>query len=493
MELLSNLSLAFGVVFRPENLLFCFVGVVIGTLIGVLPGLGPAATIALLLPITFRIPPVSALIMLSGIYYGAMYGGSITSILVNIPGEAASVVTCLDGYQMARQGRAGPALGISAIGSFVAGTLATAFVMVAAPQLARVAIRFGPPEYFALMIVGLTVVGYLAMGSMVKALMMASLGVFLGAVGTDTISGLERFTFGTYTLMDGIGLIPLVMGLFGISEVLVNIEELAKREIYKTRIAGLFPNLQEWKASVFPIARGSLVGFFLGLLPGGGAVISSFAAYAIEKKVSRHPERFGRGAIEGVAAPEAANNAASQAAFIPLLALGLPSNPVTAMLLGALLIQGLNVGPLLMVRHPDLFWGLIGSMYIGNVMLVILNLPLIGIWVSILKVPYPVLFPLILLFTLIGSYSVNYSVVEVLLMVGFGIVGYALKKLAYEPAPLVLAFVLSSMMENALRQSLIMSGGSFAIFVTRPLSASLVGLALLLLCVPAVQALRGRG
>jgi len=484
MDLLSNLQLAFSVIFQPGNLLFCFVGCLIGTLIGVLPGLGPVATISLLLPSTFHITPVSAIIMLAGIYYGAMYGGSITSILVNIPGEAASVITCLDGYQMARQGRAGPALGISAFGSFIAGTLATMMIMLVAPPLANFALKFGPPEYFSLMFLGLTVLTYLASGSMVKALMMACVGIFLGTIGTDNISGIERFTYHSYTLMDGIGLIPVIMGLFGISEVLLNIDQAARQEIYKTRIANLLPSLRDWKDSILPIIRGTFVGFFLGILPGGGAVIASFAAYAVEKKVSKHPEKFGTGAIEGVASPESANNSASQGAFIPLLTLGIPANVVMAILLGALLIHNIKPGPLLIRDHPDLFWGILGSMYIGNIMLLILNVPLIGMWVKVLKIPYPILFPLILLFCLIGVYSVNNNIFEVIIMIVFGIIGYLMKKFAYEGAPLILAFVLSPLMENALRQSLIMSHGSFSIFFTRSISLFLIASALFLLLMP---------
>ena len=492
MDLFSNLQLAFSVIFQPENLLFCFVGCVIGTLIGVLPGLGPVATISLLLPSTFHITPVSAIIMLAGIYYGAMYGGSITSILVNIPGEAASVITCLDGYQMARQGRAGPALGISAFGSFIAGTLATLMIMLVAPPLANFALKFGPPEYFSLMFLGLTILTFLASGSMVKALMMACVGIFLGTIGTDNISGIERFTYHSYTLMDGIGLIPVIMGLFGISEVLLNIDQAARQEIYKTRIANLFPSLRDWKDSILPIIRGTFVGFFLGILPGGGAVIASFAAYAVEKKVSKHPEKFGTGAIEGVASPESANNSASQGAFIPLLTLGIPANVVMAILLGALLIHNIKPGPLLIKDHPDLFWGILGSMYIGNIMLLILNVPLIGMWVKILKIPYPILFPLILLFCLIGVYSVNNNIFEVIIMILFGIIGYLMKKFAYEGAPLILAFVLSPLMENALRQSLIMSHGSFSIFFTRSISLFLIVSALFLLVMPLLPGFRKR-
>jgi len=492
MDLLSNLQFAFSVILQPDNLLFCFIGCVIGTLIGVLPGLGPVATISLLLPSTFHMSPVSAIIMLGGIYYGAMYGGSITSILINIPGEAASVITCLDGYQMARQGRAGPALGISAFGSFVAGTLATMLIMLVAPPLARFALQFGPPEYFSLMFLGLTVVTYLASGSMVKALMMACVGIFLGTIGTDNISGIERFTYRSYTLMDGLGLVPVIMGLFGISEVLLNIDEGSKKEIYKTRIANLLPTLRDWKDSILPMVRGTFVGFFLGILPGGGAVIASFAAYALEKKISRHPEKFGSGVIEGVASPEAANNSASQGAFIPLLTLGIPANVVMAILLGALLIHNIKIGPLLIQNHPNLFWGIVGSMYIGNIMLLILNLPLIGIWVKILKIPYPILFPLILLFCLIGVYSVNNNIFEVIIMILFGIIGYLMKKFGYEGAPLILAFVLSPLMENSLRQSLIMSYGSSFIFFTRPISLFLIVVAIFLLAMPLLPGLKNR-
>jgi putative tricarboxylic transport membrane protein len=493
MEFFSNLSMAFSVALQPNNLFFCFLGVLIGTLIGVLPGIGPVATISLLLPSTFQITPVSALIMLAGIFYGAMYGGSTTSILVNIPGEAASVVTCLDGYQMARKGRAGPALGIAAFGSFIAGSVATIIIMLVAPPLANIALRFGPPEYFTLMFLGLTVLTYLASGSMLKALMMACVGIFLGTIGTDTISGLERFTYRSYTLMDGLGLVPVIMGLFGISEVLLNIDEQStQRDVYETKISHLLPTREDWRLSIFPILRGGLIGFFLGILPGGGAVIASFGAYAIEKRISSHPEKFGKGAIEGVASPEAANNAASQGAFIPLLTLGIPANVVMAILLGALLIHGIKPGPLLMKQHPDLFWGIIGSMYIGNAMLLVLNLPLIGIWVKILKIPYAILFPLILLFCLIGCYSLNNNIYELVIMILFGIIGFLMKKFAYEGAPLILAFVLSPLMENALRQSLIMSHGSFTIFVTRPIALFFFAGAIFLLLSPLIPGLKKR-
>ncbi len=492
MEFVDNLILAFSVVLIPANLYFCFLGVLIGTLVGVLPGLGPVATISLLLPATFHITAAQSIIMLAGIYYGAQYGGSTTSILLNIPGEASSVVTCLDGYVMARQGRPGPALGISAFGSFIAGTLSIIIVMFIAPPLANFALRFGPPEYFSLMFLGLTILTYLASGPMLKALMMACVGVILGCIGTDFVSGLERFTYGSYTLLDGIGLVPVAMGLFGISEVLVNIEGSMKADVYQTRISNLLPSLSDWKRSLNPILRGTLIGFFLGTLPGGGAVIASFAAYAVEKRVSQHPEKFGKGAIEGVASPESANNAASQGAFIPLLSLGIPSNAVTAILLGALLIHGVQPGPLFMKSYPDLFWGVIGSMYIGNVLLLLLNLPLIGLWVKVLKVPYPILFPLVLIICIIGCYTINYNLLEVGLMIVFGVCGYLMKKFHYEGAPLILAFVLSPMLENSFRQSLIMSYGSFAIFFARPISLGFIVLAIFLLVSPFLPFLRRR-
>ena len=481
MDLFSNLLYGFSVALTPVNLLYCFIGVFIGTLIGVLPGIGPVGAMSLLLPTTFHSSPVGAIIMLAGIYYGAMYGGSTTSILLNIPGEAASVVTCLEGYQMARRGRAGPALGISAFGSFIGGTISIIGLMLVAPPLAEGALKFGPPEYFSLMVLGMTMLIYLASGSIPKALMMAVLGVVLGIIGIDPTSGVQRFTFGILELNDGIGLVPLVMGLFGVSEVLLNVEQNLKREIFQTKIRGLFPNLDDWRKSAGPIARGSVLGFFLGILPGGGALISSFVAYAMEKKISKTPEQFGQGAIEGVAGPETANNSATGGAFIPLLTLGIPANVVMAMLLGALLIHGMQPGPMLLQAHPDLFWGVVTSMYIGNGMLLLLNLPLIGLWVQVLKVPYRILFPMILLFCLIGAYSINYSTMDILIMIGFGVVGYLMKKLQYEGAPLVLAYVLGPMLEMALRQSLTMSDGQFSIFFTRPISAVFLAIVALMI------------
>jgi putative tricarboxylic transport membrane protein len=483
MSLFHDLFYGFGIAVQPWNLLACFLGVFIGTLVGVLPGIGPVGAMSLLLPITFGISPVTGIIMLAGIYYGSMYGGSTTSILVNIPGEAASVVTCLDGHQMALKGRAGPALGIAAFGSFIAGTLGLIGLMFLANILARVAVIFGPAEYFALMCLGLSLVTYLTQGSVLKGLSMAGLGLFLSLIGQDVITGKARFAFGLMGLVDGVGLVPLVMGLFGISEVLLNLEQLyEKREVMKTRLRELFPNKEDWKRSAMPIGRGTLIGFFLGILPGGGAVISSFVSYATEKKVSKHPDEFGRGAIEGVAGPESANNAASSSGFIPLFSLGIPANVIMALLLGALMIHGLRPGPLLITENPEVFWGTVASMYMGNVMLLILNLPLIGLWVQILKVPYRILFPLILLFCFIGAYSISANVFDLYVMLVFGILGYTLRKFSYEPAPLVLAFILGPMLEQNLRQALILSEGSMAVFLTKPLAAAplLVSLVLLL-------------
>ncbi len=494
MEIFHGVLYGFQVALQPINLFYCFVGVFIGTLVGVLPGVGPAAAIALLLPSTFTATPVAAIIMLAGIYYGAMYGGSTTSILVNIPGEAASVVTCMDGHAMARQGRAGPALGISAFGSFIAGTFSVILLTFLAPTLVRVSLSFGPPEYFALMVLGLTLVTYFGRESMVKALMMATVGLLLGSVGQDTISGQYRFTFGIRTLEDGLGLVPVIMGLFGISEVLLNLERREEHlEIFAAPTTGLLPSREDWRASAMPIVRGSGLGFFLGVLPGAGAIIASFVSYAVEKRVSKHPERFGRGAIEGVAGPESANNAAAGGAFIPLLTLGIPANAVMAILLGALMIHGLQPGPLLVKQAPDVFWGIITSMYIGNAMLLVLNLPLIPMWARLLRMPYAVLFPFILLFCLVGSYSVASNVGDVIVMWVFGVVGYLMKKFEYEGAPLILAMVIGPMMEEALRQSLILSTGSFAIFVVRPITAAFLVAALVLLALPVLSLLRRGG
>jgi len=486
MDFFNSAIMGFQLAFQPINFMFCFIGVLIGTLVGVLPGLGPVAAMSLLLPVTFNVAPVSAIIVLSGIYYGAMYGGSTTSILVNIPGEAASVITCLDGYQMARQGRAGPALWIAAFGSFIAGTLSIVGLMFIGPFLAAGALRFGPPEYFAIMILGMTVLTFLASGPMWKALLMAAFGLFLSTIGMDNVSGIARLSFNIEELLDGIGLVPVVMGLFGISEVMLNVESSMDRSIFATKIKNILPNLKDWKASWGPIIRGTFLGFFLGILPGAGAVISSFASYAVEKKISKHPEKFGTGVIEGVAGPESANNAATGGAFIPLLSLGIPSNAVTALLLGALIIHGIQPGPLLIKEHPDIFWGTVASMYLGNILLLVLNLPLIGLWVKVLKVPYPVLFPLILLFCLIGAYSLNNSITDVTIMNIFGLIGYFFRKFRYEAAPLVLALVLGPMMENSLRQSLLLSDGNPLIFLNRPISSVILIIAFLLLAFPLI-------
>ncbi len=496
MELLTNLFQGFQISLSPINLLFCFLGVLLGTLIGVLPGIGPSAAIALLLPTTFRVSPVSAIIMLAGIYYGAMYGGSTTSVLVNIPGEAASVVTCLDGYQMARRGRAGPALGIAAFGSFIAGTLSVAGLMLLAVPLSSIALRFGFPEYFAIMCLGLSIVSYLGRGSIFKSLLMAVMGISISFIGLDVVVGKPRFDFGLLVLGDGVGLIPLLMGLFGISEVFLNIEEKTQaREILQTNIKGLFPTLRDWKDSLGAILRGSILGFFLGILPGGGAIVSSFLSYAMEKKISKHPEKFGTGIIEGVAGPESANNAATGGAFIPLFVLGIPSNVAMAMLLGALMIHGLQPGPLLLQEHPEIFWGTVASMYLGNAMLLMLNLPLIGLWVQLLKVPYKIFFPMILLFCMIGAYSENNNPADMLVMLFFGVLGYLLRKYGFDLAPLVLAFVLGRQMEQAFRQSLLLSDGSFLVFFNRPISAAAMALAAFLIVsalIPAFKKKRGK-
>lgn len=494
LESLTNLGYGFSVALQPQNLLYCFIGVTMGTLVGVLPGIGPTATIALLLPATFKLNPVSAIIMLAGICYGAMYGGSTTSILLNIPGEASSVVTCLDGYQMTRRGRAGPALGISAFGSFFAGTFSILGLVVLAPTLAGFALKFGPPEYFSLMIMGMTVVAYLSRRSMARALLMTVFGIILGCIGLDPVTAAPRFTFGWLELTDGIGLAPMVMGLFGIAEVLENLGVLKKAEVFAGRIRGLFPDREDWRRSLGPITRGSVLGFFLGLLPGVGAIVPQFLSYGLEKRLSPHPERFGNGAIEGVAAPEACNNAAVGGTFIPLLSLGIPSNAMTAILLGALMIYGLTPGPLLIRNSPDLFWGVIASMYIGNLLLLVLNLPLIPVWVSILKIPYAYLSSFIILFCLIGAYSLNNSSADIYVAVLFSVIGLLLKKFEFEPAPLVLAFVLGPLLETALRRSLILSDGSFLIFLARPISATLIVFALVVLVVPLVGRIRlGRG
>jgi len=471
MESFNQFLYGISIALKPINVLYCFMGVVFGTLTGVLPGFGPVAAISLLVPITYYVNATSAIIILAGIYYGAQYGGSTTSILLNIPGESSSVVTCLDGYQMAKSGRAGPALGIAAFGSFIAGILAVIGLIFLAPPLAEVAFKFGPAEYVALIVLGLSMVALLSTGSTMKSLIMAAFGLFLGSVGMDPMSGQLRFTFGLLVLSDGVGLIPVVMGLFGISEILLNVEaELGTQSIVRTEIKNLFPTFSDWMEAKWAILRGTLIGFFLGVLPGGGAMLSSFVSYTVEKRISKNPKKFGHGAIQGVAAPESANNASAQSAFIPLLTLGLPSNAVTAIMLGAIMIHGLSPGPLLMIQSPELFWGVISSMVIGNALLLVLNLPLIPLWVKVLKVPYRYLFPMILFFCIIGAYSMNNNISDAIVMLIFGVIGYFFRKLGYEPAPLVLALVLSPMFERALGQSLRISYGNPWVFFIRPIS-----------------------
>ncbi len=491
MDVLTRIGMGFSVALEPGHLFFCFIGVFFGTLVGVLPGLGPIGALALLLPITFKLQPIAGIIMLAGIYYGAMYGGSTTSILLNIPGETASIVTCMDGYQMARQGRAGPALGIAAFGSFIAGTAGVVGLMFFAPVLGRAALSFGPPEYFSITFMGLTLVTYLSQGSMFKASIMAILGLSAGSIGMDPTSGDLRFTFGSLTLRSGLDIVPVAIGMFGIAEVFENIAATVKTDVFKTSFEGLLPRLKDWKDSIWAIIRGSVLGFFIGVLPGGGAVIASFASYAVEKKLSRHPEKFGTGVIEGVAGPESANNAACGGAFIPLLSLGIPTNPVIALFIGALMIHGIQPGPLFISNNPELFWGVVTSMYVGNVMLLILNLPLIGIWVKFLKVPYALLFPLILLFCVTGVYGVNNNVMDIYIMLIFGIIGYLMRKTGFEGAPFLLAMILSRPMESSLRQSLLISHGGLDIFFNRPISGTLIILSLVILAKRLFPILRG--
>jgi putative tricarboxylic transport membrane protein len=478
MDIFSNMLTGFSIAVTPFNLALCLAGCFVGTLIGVLPGIGPAATIALLLPVTFNLPPTSAIIMLSGIFYGAMYGGSTTAILVNIPGEAAAAITCLDGYQMARQGRAGSALGIAAFGSFIAGTVGVIFLMLLAPPVAELALKFGPPEIFAVMVLGLTILSYLSSGSLLKAFIIALIGLFIGMIGID-IAGVQRFTFGIPDFFDGIGLVPVLMGLFGVAEVLLNLERVITRDVFMTRIKGLLPSREDWKRSIMPISRGTAIGFLMGVIPGPSNTISSFVSYAVEKRLSKHPEQFGQGAIEGVAGPESANNAACAGNFIPVLTLGIPTSAVMAVIVGALIIHGVTPGPLLIKNHPDIFWGTIASMYIGNIMLLVLNLPLIGLWVKVLRIPYGILFPIILFFCFVGAYAGNNSLVDVNVMIFFGLVGYLMKKTGFEPAPLVMAYILCPFLEEAFRQSLIKSHGDFSIFFKRPISATILAVAFL--------------
>ncbi|MDO8875386.1 MAG: tripartite tricarboxylate transporter permease [Pseudolabrys sp.] len=483
-DLLANLWLGFSVAALPMNIGFCLLGALVGTLVGVLPGIGTVATVAMLLPITFGLPPVGALIMLAGIYYGAQYGGSTTSILVNIPGEATSVVTCLDGHQMARQGRAGAALSIAALGSFFAGCVATVLVAALGAPLTSLALLFGPAEYFALMVLGLIFAVVLAKGSVLKAVAMIILGLLLSMVGSDLETGAGRMTFDIAELSDGIGFTNVAMGLFGFAEIIRNLEmSQESRDIVKAKISGLMPTRQDLVDSSGSIARGTVLGSILGILPGGGAIVASFAAYTFEKRMSKHPERFGHGAIQGVAAPEAANNAAAQTSFIPLLTLGIPPNAVMALMVGAMTIHGIVPGPQVMIKQPELFWGMIASMWLGNLMLVIINLPLVGVWVSLLRVPYRLLFPSIIVFCCIGIYSINNSPTDVLIAAIFGLIGYWLVKHDFEPAPLVLAFVLGPLMEENLRRAMLIARGDATVFLTRPISGVLLAVAAILLII----------
>jgi putative tricarboxylic transport membrane protein len=492
MDLFNNLIFGFSVALSLQNLLYCLIGVTVGTLIGVLPGIGPLGTIAILMPITYGVPPVGALILLAGIYYGAQYGGSTTAILVNLPGETAAVVTCIDGYQMARQGRAGPALAIAAIGSFFAGTVGTLLIALAGPPLAEVALKFGSPEYFSLMLMGLVAAAVLAQGDLVKSLAMVAVGLLLGIVGSDVNTGVQRYTFGMNDLSDGIGFIVVAVGVFAIGEIIANLGGKEERQVFTSKVTNLFPSMDDLKRSIAPILRGTGIGSFFGIMPGTGPAIASFAAYMLEKKLAADPTRFGKGAIEGVAAPEAANNADAQCKFIPMLTLGLPASGVMALMLGALTIQGIQPGPEVMTTRPELFWGLIASMWIGNLMLVVLNLPMIGLWVKLLQVPYRLLFPAIMAFSAIGIYSVNTSSFEIYLTAAFGIFGFVCMKLGFPLAPMLLGYVLGPMMEENLRRSMLQSGGDPSVFLTRPLSLAFIIATVLILLVMVVPAVRER-
>jgi putative tricarboxylic transport membrane protein len=481
LETLQNLYLGFSVALTPAVLLYAFIGCVIGTLVGVLPGVGPLAGISLLLPASFGLDATSAIVLLAGIYYGAMYGGSTTSILMRIPGEAASVMTCIDGYAMTRKGRAGPALAIAAAGSYIAGTLSVIALMLLAPPLASFALRFGPPEYFALLLFGLLALAYMSSGSMLKSLAMGALGLLLGTIGIDPMTGFFRFNYGLVELGDGIGVVPVAVGLFGLAEILCTAGQVNAPAVIKPRLKELLPSAEEWRDSLWPIGRGTVLGFLIGIVPGSAHIISSFVSYALERRLSKRPERFGQGAIEGLAGPESANNSATSGAFVPMLALGVPSGPIPAVMIAALMVHGIAPGPLLIAQQPELFWGFVASMYVGNVVLLILNLPLVGIFVNLLRIPYRLLYPAILIFCVLGVYAVNGSVVDVGIMTVMGALGYALRKFDFEAAPVVLGLVLAPMMEMSFRQSLAMSSGRYSIFVSRPIASVLLTAALALL------------
>ncbi|UJW87541.1 tripartite tricarboxylate transporter permease [Devosia sp. SL43] len=490
MDIIASLGLGFSVALDPMNILYCFIGVLLGTLVGVLPGIGPTATIAMLLPITFSLSPAGALIMLAGIYYGAQYGGSTTAILINLPGESSSAVTAIDGYQMAKNGRAGPALATAALGSFFAGTVATLLLAFFAPPLARAALNFGAPEYFALIVLGLLVSIALAHGSILKALGMIVLGLLLGMVGQDIYTGQPRFTFGIRELYSGLNFVSVAVGVFGVAEILRNLENEKGRDVMVKAVKNLWLTKDDFKRIIGPVLRGTALGSLLGVLPGGGHILSSFASYSAEKRLSKHPEEFGHGAIEGVAGPESANNAAAQTSFIPLLTLGIPAHPVMALMVGAFILQGITPGPNVINDQPALFWGIIASMWIGNILLVLLNLPLIGLWVKMLSIPYRALFPAIVLFACIGCFSINQNIYDVYAIAFFGVVGYVLIRFGCEPAPLLLGFVLGPLLEEHLRRAMIISRGDATIFVTRPISATLLGLALLAVIVAVLPSIR---
>ena len=483
----DSLMLGFSVAFRPDVLWYAFLGCLVGTLVGMLPGIGPLAGISILLPVTFGLDATKAIVMLAGIYYGSQYGGSTTSILMRIPGEAASVMTCIDGYAMAQKGRAGAALCIAAVGSFIAGTFGVVVLTLVAPPLGAFALRFGPPEYTALLILGLVFLAYMSSTSLARTLLMACVGLLLGCIGIDVITGHFRYAFDIPELGDGIGIVPVAVGLFGLGEILSTPSHLITAKVVPPRLAELLPSREEWKQSAMPIARGSLLGFVVGIIPGSAHIISSFLSYALEKRVAKHPEEFGKGAVAGVAGPESANNAASTGAFVPMLSLGLPTGPVTAVLMAALLIHGVPPGPQLVTEHPQVFWGFIASMYVGNLMLLALNLPLVGLFVTVLRIPYAYLYPLIIMFCIIGVYEVNHSTVDVWIMLIMGVVGYLLRKFDFDPAPLVLGLVIAPTFEMSLRQALIMSNGNWTIFVNRPIAATLLAICVVLLALSAIS------
>jgi putative tricarboxylic transport membrane protein len=480
VETFNNLLLGFSVALQPSILVYAFVGCLIGTLVGMMPGLGPLAGISLLLPATFGLNPIIAVVLLAGVYYGAMYGGSTTSILLSIPGEAASVMTCVDGYAMTQNGRAGPALAIAAIGSFIAGTLGVVGLMLLAPTLAEFALRFGPPEYTALLLMGLFILAYMSGGSMLKTLAMAAFGLMLGMIGIDVMSGYTRFSFGVVELGDGVGIVPVAVGMFGVSEILLAAGGTVAPKVQQPKLRDLVPSREEFRLSVGPIARGSLLGFLIGIIPGSAHIISSFVSYGIERRISSHPERFGQGAIEGVAGPESANNAAATGAFVPMLALGIPTSPVTAVMIAAIMVHGVLPGPMLIQQQPELFWGFVASMYVGNVVLLILNLPMVGLFVNLLRIPYGYLYPCILCFCILGTYSVSNSVTDVWILLAMGGIGYVLRKFRYDLAPVALGLVLAPMIELSLRQSLAMSAGDYGIFLQRPIATTLLALGVVL-------------